>query len=266
MKQKFSKNDIFFVTSIPSQLLAYLILVICLEWDLDGPYWIIEDFGTDQNHRSNWQTMGYFLVRTFLLTIGFVETCRSIHYACLGYYTVLLSLIDILDVLKLRVNNTQKFFKFYTELSIISRFLCDVLGNANFTSVTIFYYMFIQTNWICICGIEGLNPFVYSFFALFGLIITYAASIYLPLVVYIAENIVEVPRARRIAMKRRYIGFRTFENRINCKIADALIPLKFSYGGHCPLGKSFARNCFNNGLQTLCSMVLLFDLHGRRHQ
>lgn len=258
--------DLLFIILRPTHLCVYLILLVCMVWDLDGPFWFLEDIGTHPFYRSLPEILCFQLIRFIFLIFGFLETGRTVHYSVVAYISVLISIRELIQVLQLKVSRSHCLFEYYTELQIISAVLAEGMGKASFLLVTAAYYLFIQTNWLCICGFGELDATVYSFFATVATIIVVGTAVVLPLVANIGENILELPKIKRGAMKRRYIGFKSLKNLISVKKAAALNAVKFSYGCFYPFCKSFSRNVFDNALQTLLSMVLLFDLNGRRHK
>ncbi len=258
--------DVFFVVTRLANLLVYLIFLVCMVWDVDGPYWVLEDFGSDPMYRDLQTILWYKAIRAFFLIPGFMETCRTVYYTGVGYFTVLISIREMVMVLTSKVNGYNDFFKFYQQFSIIDNVLAVGISRAGFFCVTIVYFMFVQTMWMCICGWDYLEPTVYLFFATFGGIIIMGTLLFLPLVSAIGENIVYLPKVKQSIIRKRYCYIKSFKNHIDLKRSKALKPLRFTYGSYYPFGKSFARNVLNNVIQNLLSMVLLFDIHGKRHK
>lgn len=258
--------DVFFVIIRPANFVVYLIFLVCMVWDVDGPYWVLEDFGSNPMYRDLQTILWYKAIRAFFLIPGFLEACRTICYSALGYFTVLLSIREIVMVLKSKVNGANDFFKLYQQFSIIDNVLADGISRAGFYGVTIGYFLFVQTMWMCICGLNYLEPTVYLFFATFGVITIVGFLLFLPLVAAIGENIADLPKVKRSIIWKRYCCIKSFKNHIDLKRSKALKPLRFTYGSYFPFGKNFARNFLNNIIQNLLSMVLLFDIHGKRHK
>lgn len=78
--------------------------------------------------------------------------------------------------------------------------------------------------------------------------------------------IIMVPKVKKIEMRRKLCTRNSFGNQVFSRQAMALLPIKFSYGGYYPFGKSFARNTFRNLVDNLLSMILIFDVSGRRNR
>ncbi len=111
-----------------------------------------------------------------------------------------------------------------------------------------------------------LNFAIYLFFTSYAIIIVISIAIFLPLVARIGEAISGIPRKMRIQTKTRYVFLKTIKHKEYFKKAVALRPIRFSYGSYYPLGKKFARNVFDNMVQNLLSIILLFEISGRRHK
>lgn len=246
-------------------LVPFLIYIVCMFWDLDGPYWVLEDFAPDPKYRTIPTIIIFIFIRTFLLLPGFLETTRTIMYTSIGYLCAITYIKAMIEVLHYKVKKPTIFFKLYSELYILANVLSTGFQRSSFVCISIFYFLFIQTLWICICGLVHLNILIYLFFVSFALIIVIGVGVFLPIVTRTGEIISDLPRKKLNQMKNIHCLSKTLETKIQIKKAVALQPIKFSYGNYYPMGRKFSRNIFDNGVQNLLSMVLLFDLSGKRH-
>lgn len=119
-----TKLDIFVLTAQFANFLPFLIYIVCMFWDLDGPYWVLEDLSSDPKYRSISTIIIFLLIRTVLLLPGFLETCRTVIYTTLSQICTINYLYILVQTLAYKVKAQSQFFKFYMQLYII----CNILG------------------------------------------------------------------------------------------------------------------------------------------
>lgn len=252
-------------------LLPYVIFIVCMLWDVDGPYWVLEDFAPETTKRSECLTYSFLLLRAFLLLPGFFETTRTLLTAMILFGIVVQNVLETVTLLTYRVKNFEMFLSYYSQLSI----LCNAfeLGSSRtfFITITIFYLGFIHSWWLCIRGLGSLTPVILSF--CFGMAIGTVIAIItvLPMVAVLGDRLAQLRDIKVNACNEACYGIgrtnwrkkRTLTGKVNVRRAKAIHPLKFSYGSCFPLGKSFCRNIVGNGIEKLLTFVLLFDISGR---
>ncbi len=259
------KIDLCYLLYQVCNFLPYLAYILAIVWNLDGAYWLLEDFAPAPKYRSVVTTSTFLLIRTFLLIPGFLETCRTTIYSSIGYMCVIIYLKTIIQTLAHKVRSQSDFFRYYSQLYILSNVLGPSFEMATFIICSVFYFFFVQTLWICVCGFRNLDLAVYLFFASYAFVVLLGAAIFLPIVACAGEVINDVRRIKLKQIENIYCSFRTTGNKVKLKKAVGLRSIRFSYGSYYPLGKKFSRNIFDNVVQHLLSMVLLFDLSGKRH-
>lgn len=259
-----SKLDVFVLVTQLANLLPFLIYIVCIFWDLDGPYWVLEDFALDPKHRDVSTILIFLLVRTILLIPGFLETTRTLLYTALGYLCIVNYQKNIIQILAHQVKNQSHFYNYYTQLQI----LCNVLGpgfeRASFIIITIAYFIFILTLWVCVSGFGELDNTVYLFFAVYAFFIILSTAVGLPLVASTGDVICNIPKIKVKYAKLVHCVFRFRCNKIFLKKAVSLRSIRFCYGSLCPIDRKFTRNLFDNVVQNLLSIILLFDMNGKR--
>lgn len=255
--------EALFIYSQPIHLGPFLVLFICLYFDLDGPYWFLEDVGPDPMYRNISTLLTFLVLRAILLMPGFAETVRGIYVAGFGVLFLVVYIKETLDVLTKKVRSSHKWFKYYTRFYIISNVLAEAVSQTVFLAVTVVYILIIQVFWMIVRGWGKLSFPIYFMFCLFAVFIIFAVCLFLPLVGITGEIVTDILWKRRAALKRKLNNDRHLENKIFVKQVAALLPIKFCYGGYYKLGKSFSRNVFENVIENLLSMILIYDFNGR---
>lgn len=263
--RKINFIEAFFLYLQPGHLVVYLAFLINLYFDLDAPYWLLEDIGPDPMYRGTASIISLLLLRAFLFIPAFLETIRSLFIGGFGLLFMIVYIKEIIDVFTREINATRDFFNYYNQFHIISNVLSEGVTHAIFLGVSIAYTLFILAFWMVICGWGELEITIYIFFCIFAMTAAVAVAVFLPLVGLTGEQICELPRLKRHHIRTAFCTRKSFGNRVLTKKAASLRPIKFSYGSYYPLGKNFSRNVFGNGIENLLSLVLIYDFHGRRY-
>ncbi len=252
-----NKLDFAFLFAQCFNVGSYLTYVVCIFWDLDGPYWILEDFASDAKQRTIPTIVSFLLVRTFLLFPGLLELNRSAVYSGIGYLSLITYLEKIIQTLVCKVRNQEDFFRYYNQLCIFSNILGPFLERATILVCTVFYFLNILLLWVCISGFGDLDLVIYSLFVICALGIAMMTAVFLPIVACTGE-VINGACAEKLKQSRNiYCTFKTIENKVYLKKTVALRSIRFSYGSNYPLGNNFSRNYLDNMAQDLLSMVLL---------
>ncbi|ODM93277.1 hypothetical protein Ocin01_13405 [Orchesella cincta] len=259
-KKKLDPLDIFFFVAQLGNGVPFLILFGCLFWDLDGPYWVIEDLAPTPLYRESSTILLFLLIRALLLLPGFWETTRSLLGTAMIMFATIENLTRVVTTLTFKVKSIKCFFRYYTQLSI----LCNILEGSTtrlfFVTITTAYFLLIQWTWVCVRGFGKLEAPIYFLFLMIAFIVWVSAIIFLPEVMLMGEAIAALPHAKRLEMKRRFVLWKTKESKIAYKRSLAIRPFKFQYGNFYPMGRKFSRNTFENGLENIMTLILLFDI------
>ncbi|CAL8134482.1 unnamed protein product [Orchesella dallaii] len=70
--------QLFFYLIQFGNLIPYIGLMACLYWDLDGPFWVLEDFAPNSIEREPLTVLLFLLIRLLLLLPGLLEATRTI--------------------------------------------------------------------------------------------------------------------------------------------------------------------------------------------
>lgn len=182
----------------------------------------------------------------------------------MGYLYALVYLKAIVQTLSLKVRNPFHFLNYYSQLHILSNVLGPGFERATFILFSLFYLLFVQTLWICVCGFGKLDLAIYIFFATYAFLVLLGFALVFPILASTGEVIQDVHRKKLYQIKIIFYKFKTKGNEVYLKKFIALRSIRFNYGGYYPLGRQFSRNIFDNIVQHLFSMVLMFDLSGKR--
>lgn len=264
MDSKITIVDLFIVSVQSLNLMPYLMVLVCLYWDLDGIYWVLEDFGPDAMQRSLTTICIFVLVRFFLLLPGFLETIRALEYMGAGFLLSLLHIHRLISILTYHVHNSRLFFLYYNQLRIICSIMVNLIERGLLVAISIFYIGFIHTMWICIRGWKSLGGPVYFLFSLLALVVVMSITVTIPIFTIMGEAVRELPKHKRKEMRLKYLKRKDLKRLVCLKKGNALGSIRFSYGSYYLIGKRFSRNIIDNVIQHLLSFVLLFDMHGRR--
>ncbi|CAL8134470.1 unnamed protein product [Orchesella dallaii] len=254
-----SLDIILFIIQL-GNFIPFLILFACLYWDLDGPYWVIEDFAPSAMYREPRTILAFLVVRALLLMVGFWETTRTITGSAMIMFTAIDSMTFFVKTLTYKVKSVKIFFRYYTHVSI----LCNALEGSStlsfFLTITTGYYLWILWIWVCVNGFGKLELPLYFLFLLATFIVGMAVLIYLPKVAVMGEAITKMPNMKRIEMRKKYTAWKSIENKIAVKKSNAIRPFRFQYGSFYPMGSNFSRNTFGNMIENAITVILLFDI------
>lgn len=231
---------------------------------MDAYYWILEDFAENPMYRSLATTLSFLLLRSLLILPGILETARALFLAGFGTLFAVINVKEIITVLADKCQGSSDFFRYYNQLFIIFNTLSDGITRSVLLGVTVLYVSVIEVVWVLVCGWGNLEASIYSFFVLFAISLITAIGICLPLTAVTGEKILDLPRIKRAALKARYCVRKSLQAKVFVKFAAAVQPIKISFGTDYPIGRRFSRNVFGNLLENLLSMVLIFDMNGRR--
>ncbi|CAL8134476.1 unnamed protein product [Orchesella dallaii] len=257
-----SLEILFFIIQLGNTV-PYVLTLGCLYWDLDGPYWVIEDFLPDAMYREPHTILIFLLVRAFLLIVGIWEASRSLMGSAMIMFAAIESITIIVKILTYKVNSVHNFFRFYTHLSI----LCNALEGS---STTMFFFtittagsLWIQWIWVCVNGFGKFGLAIYFVFVVAAFIVGSGILVFLPKVAVMGEAITKMPNIKRIEMRKKYTAWKSIQNKIAVKKSNAIRPFRFQYGSFYPMGSNFSRNTFGNVIENAMTLILLFDIDNR---
>lgn len=245
----------------PGHFLPYLLYVVCIYWNLDSPYWILEDIWPNHSERTAWVSIAFIGVRTILLIPGFLETVRSTFAAGMANFWGLISIPHLVFIIGYKVKNPKEIFAYYEQLTIMWNILERGINQAQFIAISTLYMICIQVLFIGIQGFGTLEPLIYAFFC--GLCVVHCIAMFMMLYLLsqIGESIVALPEVILQQMKSRHCRAKSFNTLVHVKRVKSLKPIKLCYGDGERFGRNFSRNCFSNLLETAISIVLTYNLN-----
>lgn len=252
-----------FISSQSLQLNIYLMLGICLFFDLDGLYWIIEDLAPSPMYRSMFTITILLLARALILLPGFLETMRALYFAGFGYLFMVVCIKETVEVLTKQVNNSEKFLSYYRQFLVISNILSEGVTNIVFYATNVAYLLFILVFWVIVRGYTELGLVLYLLYCSLAIFIIFAICMVLPVVSVAGEQIREIVKTKQTLFVKRFRNRSSLVRRLVEKECMALLPIRYSYGSYYPLGRSFSRNLLSNAVENLLSVILIYDFHGR---
>lgn len=264
--RKLNLYDVMYFIPILVNFGPYLTYIVSLMWNTDGLYWVIEDISPDPFYRDFWEILLFLVIRTCLLLPGYLEVTRLLFGIALSFLTLQLSVTGLVSVLSVesarkypRMSSSQ-LLSVYSRFRILSRIFEQVVTKGMFIGVNLFYFVGIQSAWVCVRGWNSLDLTVYFFFTACMLCVVIATVVGLPLIAMTGDIIANLPKRIRLRMWSEFIRTRqkSFKSKVLWKQSVAIHSITYSFGGIFPIGKLFARLFFDSALQTLFSMVLLF--------
>ncbi|CAL8126120.1 unnamed protein product [Orchesella dallaii] len=240
--------------------LPYLLLFGCLYWGLDGPYWVLEDIAPNSMYRETSTIFIFLIIRILVHIPCFWESGRSILGSIMVLWSVIESVTKVVKILTYDVKNTETFFRYYSQLSILCNWLENSVTRVFLITISFGSLLFIQWTWICVRGFGILGGALYCMFLNAAFLISVGVLTFLPMAAVMGEAIAELPKIKRLEMRRKYYDLKTLANKVAMKKGVAIQPLKFQYGGFYPMGKNFSRNTFGNLMENMMAVVLLYEM------
>ncbi|CAL8104413.1 unnamed protein product [Orchesella dallaii] len=231
------------------------IIVANLYEDLDSFYFIFEDILSPypKYYRETSTMFGLILIRLVLVGPSIFEACRTLTLlgmACMGSIE---SFKVCLRILTHNIHHFQQFRFYNSQLLIIFKGVQKPTQDSLLIGVSVIFLLTIEMLWVCMKGYSKVQLLLYSTFLFVLLLLLGCIFLFLPEVTGLEEACINLVKKHihRVRMRKSSL--------IECKQANALVPIKLKVGNFQVVTKSLKVGYLATLVEQFFTAILLID-------
>lgn len=221
---------------------------------------IIDDIFPDVEYRELSTTLLLILISTVFVAPSVIEIIRSIIFLMDIGLIVLNFNIGIWRCILHKMRSTQDFIDHYILFQLVFRYFEFIIGHFLFIVITVTYWGTVAAVWVCINGIDKIEPVMYIFLVVGTAIAVATCAITMPMTAYL-KIIVKGTIAKHLVLSKfHYIEVKTRVAMARWKQMISLRMIRIMYGSFFHLEENFVIVYFSALTERIVDSVLMIEL------